>query len=297
MVESIRLTNTNTQESILLDKLLTPNLILDNVSWGAIESTHNSFKYINQVGISITNTVLGTRSVEISAWIIANSKDEMTEHKLKINRFFNPQEDINLYYSKYMIQFRPDTTVMYSNTYEENNDTIVKFKVEGICANPLFADIAENKYVISGYVPMFHFPLSIPSSLGIVFGYKKNDIISKVLNGGDVQTGMRIVIKALGTLTNPYIVNTKTLDTFKINKNLVKDEEIIIDTNVGERTILGHVLNDDLTNYFAYKDIDSNWLQLNVGNNYFACGADSGSENLSLIIYATNKYLEVQECE
>ena len=72
-------------------------------------------------------------------------------------------------------------------------------------------------------------------------------------------------------------------------------EEIMIDTIIGEKKIQG-TLNGIKSNYFKYRDLDSEWLQLKVGDNLFRYDADENVENLEVYIYFNNKYLEVQEC-
>ena len=72
-------------------------------------------------------------------------------------------------------------------------------------------------------------------------------------------------------------------------------EEIVIDTIIGQKKIEG-TLNGLTSNYFKYRDLDSEWLQLQVGTNLFRYDADQNIENLEVYIYFSNKYLEVQEC-
>ncbi|MDD2496385.1 MAG: phage tail family protein, partial [Tissierellia bacterium] len=67
-------------------------------------------------------------------------------------------------------------------------------------------------------------------------------------------------------------------------------------TNAGEKSVRGKTNNVDFTNYFMYKDIDSTWLQLKLGENLFRYDADDGLDNLEVFVYFHNKFLEVQEC-
>lgn len=68
-----------------------------------------------------------------------------------------------------------------------------------------------------------------------------------------------------------------------------------MNTTVGEKYIRG-VLNGETSNYFKYRDLDSEWLQLKVGDNLFRYDCDGGQSALEVYIYHQNKYLEVQEC-
>lgn len=299
MVERIILRRVKNQEELILDMVSTPDYILKSVDWGAIKGTHHSYKYVNQVGESIANTSLGTRPIKIEGWIVAADEKHMTSLKRKLNSFVNPQEVVTIFYSDYKINFVPDETVKYSISAAENNEIFCKFQIDGTAPNPLFSDDFETKSAFVETVPSFHFPLVLSKTLpdkGIVFGKRMASLIVNVNNKGSVSVGMRIVFKANGTVINPSLVNVNTQEDFTINKTLVAGEEIEITTNIGEKSVKGKIGNNGFTNYFMYKNIDSSWLQLDVGDNLFRYNAEDGIENLDVFVYFYNQYLEVQEC-
>lgn len=299
MVEGIKLQNVETRAVLTLDMVSTPNFILNSVDWGAVESTHHSFKYVNQIGVYVTGTSLETRSVTIQGWVIAENESMMTIKKTTLNRFFNPQQAVDLFYKDYVLRFLPNTSIRYSTVIAENNEVICKFKVEGYCPDPLFSEQVESKVAAASTQAMFHFPLIISETPnppgGIIFGLRQPSLIVTVTNNGAVDVGMKIVFRASGTLTNPSLIEVNTQKFFKVNKTMVAGEEITIDTIIGEKKIEGY-LNGITSNYFKYRDLDSEWLQLKVGDNLFRYDADQNVGNLEVYIYYNNKYLEVQEC-
>ena len=299
MVENIVLRRTKNQEELVLDMVSTPDYILGSVDWGSVKGTHHSYKYVNQVGISVTNTSLETRDIEIEGWIVATDNNHMTSLKRKLNGFVNPQETLSLFYSKYMIDFIPDESVKYSASIAENNEVMCKFKIIGICPNPLFSDAVESRLAFVTTEPQFHFPLIISKDLpegGLIFGKRTESLIINLINSGSVPVGMRIIFKAKGTVINPSLINVNTQEKFTIIKTLVASEEIEINTSIGEKRIRGKVGNDEYINYFMYKDVDSPWIQLEVGDNLFRYDAEDGIDNLDVFVYFQNRYLEVQEC-
>lgn len=299
MVERIILKRVSDLEELVLDMVSTPEYILESVDWGSVKGTHHSYKYVNQVGVSITNTSLETREISIGGWVVASSENRMTELKKKLNSFVNPQEEMNLFYSSYVITFKPDSTVRYSINKAENNEIMCKFKIEGTCPNPLFSDNEESNSTFANTTPLFHFPLILSRNLperGLVFGRRTNSLIANVANKGSVSVGMRIVFVANGAVKNPSLININTQEKFVINKQLVATERVEINTNIGEKRIKGKIGSSEFINYFMYKDVDSPWLQLSVGNNQFRYDAEEGLENLDVFVYFSNKYLEVQEC-
>lgn len=299
MVEGIKLQNVETRAVLTLDMVSTPDFILNSVDWGAVESTHHSFKYVNQIGVYVTGTSLETRSVTIQGWVIAENESMMTIRKTTLNRFFNPQQAVDLFYKGYVLRFLPNTSIRYSTVIAENNEVICKFKVEGYCPDPLFSEQVESKVAAASTQAMFHFPLIISETPnppgGIIFGLRQPSLIVTVTNNGAVDVGMKIVFRASGTLTNPSLIEVNTQKFFKVNKTMVAGEEITIDTIIGEKKIEGY-LNGITSNYFKYRDLDSEWLQLKVGDNLFRYDADQNVGNLEVYIYYNNKYLEVQEC-
>ena len=299
MVEGIKLQNVETRSVLTLDMVSTQDFILNSVDWGTVESTHHSYKYVNQIGVYVTGTSLETRSVTIMGWVIAGTELQMTKRKSMLNKFFNPQQAVDMFYKDYMLRFLPNSSVKYSATVAENNEVVCKFKIEGYCPDPLFVEQEENKITAASTIGIFHFPLKISTNPnppgGVVFGYRQPSLIVAISNQGSVSVGMRIVFKANGTLENPSIINVNTQKFFKVNKTMQAGEQIIVDTVIGEKKIQG-ILNGQTNNYFKYRDLDSEWLQLAVGDNLFRYDADSGIGNLEVYIYFSNKYLEVQEC-
>ncbi len=299
MVEGIKLQNVKTRAILTLDMISTPDYILNSVDWGAVQSTHHSFKYVNQIGVYVTGTSLETREVKIVGWVVADNETGMTQRKTILNRFFNPQQAVDVLYKEYTLRFLPNTSVQYSTTVADNNEVVCKFQVVGYCPDPLFADKQESRIAAASTIAMFHFPLVLSKTPnppgGVLFGLRQPSLIVAVHNSGSVGVGMKIVFKALGTLSGPMLINVDTQKYFKVNKGMVAGEEIVIDTIIGEKKIEG-MLNGISSNYFKYRDLDSEWLQLQVGDNLFRYDAEQNVENLEVYIYFNNKYLEVQEC-
>lgn len=299
MVENIKLINEVTKAELELDMVTTPHYILDKIDWGQIESTHHSFKYVNQVGVYVTGTSLETRDVTIIGWIIADTEEQMTERKQMLNSFVNPQQKLRIEYRDYMLEVLPNKTIAYSAVISENNEIMCKFQISSFAPDPLFKQLAQDEVAVASTEALFHFPLMInvidnefPT---IMFGLRQPSLLIDIVNSGAVSTGLRIVFKARGTLVNPSLINAVTQEYFKINKTMTAGEEIEIDTTIGQKKVIGK-LNGEEHNYFKYKDFDSTWLQLEVGVNTFRYDADENIGSLEVYIYYYVRYLEVQEC-
>lgn len=299
MVENIILKNLSTSALLELDVTTTPYYILDKVEWGQIEAAHHSYKYVNQVGVTIVSTTLETRDVSIVGWIVADTEESMEKRKHTLNRFVNPMQFINLKYKEYDLDFKPSKTVQYTANIYDNNEVVCKFKITGIAADPLFRDSSQSKVTAATVHGGFHFPLMINvednGKPTIMFGYKEPSLILDVYNKGDTPTGFIIKFKAKGTVVNPSVIDVNTQKYMKINKTLVAGEEITINTVTGAKKITG-VLNGVESNYYKYKDLKSTWLDLDVGDNLFRYDADSNLDALEVYFYFYNRYLEVEGC-
>ncbi len=299
MVENVILKNLSTLALLELDVTETPYYVLESVDWGQIAASHHSYKYVNQVGVTIVNTSLETRDVEIIGWIIGDTEQGMESRKRVLNRFVNPQQFINLKYKEYDLDFKPTKSIQYTPNISDNNEILCKFKITGIAADPLFRDTKETLRTGAVVHGMFHFPLMIDAMDSgyptIMFGYKEPSLLISVYNKGDVVTGFKIIFKAKGTVVNPMLLDVNTQQFIKINKTLVDEEEVIISTVTGKKRITG-VLNGEESNYYKYKDLMSSWLELRIGDNVYSFDADEGIDNLEVYIYYSNKYLEVEGC-
>lgn len=293
MIESLVLTNTVTLQSVLLDKD-DSELVLDEADLGTVEGTHHSYKYVSQVGVYIDSTTLEQRTVSISGWVIGDTYDELKVNKEILNRLVNPLHPIDaVIQEKYKLTFKPDYSVKYSVSYEENNEVLCKFLIQGTCADPMFTTKDKQSALIASIIPKFRFPLVIPQGTGILMGLREPSLLATLNNEGDIDTGLLVTFSCTSTVTNPSLLNVDTREFIKINKVMSAGEQIVISTGSGEKYIKG-IVNGVEYNYFKYMDFDSTWLQLHTGENTLKYDADNNVDGLEVLISFLPKYLEVQ---
>lgn len=293
MIESLVLTNTVTLQSVLLDKD-DSELVLDEADLGTVEGTHHSYKYVSQVGVYIDSTTLEQRTVSISGWVIGDTYDELKVNKEILNRLVNPLHPIDaVIQEKYKLTFKPDYSVKYSVSYEENNEVLCKFLIQGTCADPMFTTKDKQSALIASIIPKFRFPLVIPQGTGILMGLREPSLLATLNNGGDIDTGLLVTFSCTSTVTNPSLLNVNTREFIKINKVMSAGEQIVVSTGSGEKYIKG-IVNGVEYNYFKYMDFDSTWLQLHTGENILKYDADNNVDGLEVLISFLPKYLEVQ---
>lgn len=126
----------------------------------------------------------------------------------------------------------------------------------------------------------------------MIFGHHEESVIVTVYNAGHIATGMRIVFRALGELQNPQLFNVATREYMKLNYTMQGGDVITIDTSYGAKSII-LTRNGVETNIYRYMDVDSTFLQLDIGDNTFRYDADDGLSNLEVTVYFAQKYLGV----
>ena len=293
MIESITLKNLVTNQSILIDKT-TSDWVLGEIDLGTVEGSHHSYKYVNQVGVYIDSTSLEERAVSIPGWVIGENFTDMKDHMTVLNRLVNPQHELELtLFDQYVLRFKPDYSIKYATPYEENNEVLCQFLIQGTCADPMFSTKRGILTQIASILPKFHFPLIIPKDKGIILGLRQPDLLATIVNEGDIDTGMVIEFSCNTTVVNPSLLHVGTQEFVKINKTITPGETITVSTVSGNKYVRGY--HDGQTeNYFKYWDWDSTWLQMYRGVNVLKYDADEGVDGLAVSVTFTPKLLEVQ---
>lgn len=299
MVEKIMVKNLSTNQELDMDKLNTPDYILDYIDWGQASVNYNTSQFINQIGVSVVSASYKSRNIDISGFIIAESEGEMTSRKKEINNFFVPMQEYLVKYKEYQIKMRINSSVRYSNTEEtNNNECICKFKVSGFCPYPLFSLFDDIELKVGKYVELFHFPFHIAEEKPVTFAVRSiGDYRQRIIrNTGQTPIGFKFTFEATGnTVLNPVLYNFTSNEFFKIRKQLYENEVVEVNTNYGEKSIVGGI-GTQRQNYFRYISDDSSWLMLSPGDNLIGYSAESGVDLLNIKMEISPKFVEVQEC-
>lgn len=289
-------------------------LIYTNERGETIEFSHASIYHTNEVsGLSdIRNaiysinsmgqdgdTYLGnriqSREIEIVGSIATRNKDETVTMRRRLNHVLNPQIGATLTYEfgdfRRVIDCRVDNAPVYSR-----KAIFQDFTVQLVCHNPFWREEGESKTDIASWIGGFEFPepegLEIPMEDGWQIGYREPSLIVNVYNGGDVKSGVRIDLRALGTVANPSLLNIDTQEFIKVNYTMEVGDVLSVSTYYGQKEVVlksgGQTIDA-----FRYLDPDSSYIQLEVGDNLFRYSAASNVEGLEVSIYHNNQYLGV----
>lgn len=267
------------------------NVANDVTGISDIRNTLYTSSSMGQHGETLIGQKINAREIDIKGSINKLYKDRVLELRRAAQKILNPELSGTLTYIYKdfvrVIDCKVDGTPVFSRKKVFND-----FTIQFSCPSPFWREEQEEKADIASWIGNFEFDLIIPEDEGIEFDYREPNIIVDVFNEGDVATGMRIEFRATGTLSNPILLNMDTGEYIQINAELAAGDVVTVNTEYGKK---GAMLqrNGTTENYFRYVDVDSTFMQLQIGDNIFRYDAESGVDALEVTLYHSNKYLGV----
>lgn len=267
------------------------NVSKDVTGIADIKNTLYTTSSMGQHGETFISQKINSRDIDIAGVINKKDKDSMLTLRRAMQKILNPELDAKLTYIYgnfvKVIDVRVDNAPVFTR-----GTVLEKFVVQLSCPSPFWRDETETRKDIASWVGSFHFAMEIPQDEGIIFGYRQPSVIVDVYNEGDVKTGMRVAFKATGTVTNPLLLNINTGEYIQVNATLAAGDTVTVNTEYGNKEATKNSGGID-TDYFRYIDVDSTFMQLEIGDNVFRYNAEAGLDALEVTIYYSPKYLGV----
>ena len=230
-----------------------------------------------------------SRNITISLRYIGSNSIEEIRHKSY--KYFPLKRKVTL-------RVTTDTRIAVIDGYVESNEPNIFSSEEGadisiICPYPFFYSAEGDGVqttIFSGVEPMFEFPFcndSLTENL-LIMGEIQHKTENVIVYEGDVETGIKMMIHAIGPATHVSIYNVTTREIMRINTDrlkaltgsaIVASDDIIIDTTRGQKSAI-LIRNGITTNILNCLDRDSDWFELSKGDNIFAYTAETGNEFL-----------------
>ena len=152
----------------------------------------------------------------------------------------------------------------------------ITMQVTLYCSNPYWQDVENVLLEISRILDMHYFPLDVGGLAfpvdGVVMGEYDLNMTRTYTNDGDAECGMIITIVALANVTNPAIYKPDG-SFIGVNDNMVLGDEIIINTNRGEKGI-----TKNGKNILSKIMPGSTFIQLETGDNELTINSDGETE-------------------
>lgn len=240
-----------------------------------------SYKLSAQVDTStITARKVLPREITIEAECTDSLKD-------RIMSFFNPKNTgkmtVELNGNKRWIGYEV-------KSFKIKQDTLyhpIAFIVTFLCPQPFFLDMDDFGKDIASTQELFAFPFVWQIGRGFVTDYRRFSTNFLVVNGGDVDTGMKFEFYAKDTVVNPQM-RTDDGSYIRVLTTMQKGDLLEINTNTGQKAI--YLNGTNITNRL---DRTSNFIGLKVGKNVLIYTADSGYLHLSVRLFYRPMYLGV----
>ena len=247
-----------------------------------------------QDGSTITNVTLGDRALEINGGIRGYSKTEIARYREELLRVFSPKSKGKIVYEYGDVKKAIECQVEVAPRFKKLSDDyrMQEFKIDLLCPNPFWRDIATTKADISTETGNIEFPLEIPPE-GLELSIRTISFITNIYNPGDVDTPIRVRLRATGTVINPIIENLDTGEFIRVKRTLSEGDTLEINTAFGNKRI--EIIKPDRSreNVFHYIDYKSTFFSLSDGDNTIKYDAEVGENNLDVSIYYTPRYLGV----
>ncbi len=236
-------------------------------------------------GATITGINIKEKTIAITGAIVGGSKREMQVYRAKLVGFLNPNKgDFDFVY-KIDGHTKKITASIQRIDFKEAVTRLQKFQIQVLANFPFWQQENEKRKEIALWTKDAYFPLVATKEKPIVFGHRVSNLICNIFNEGDVETGMRIQLKALATVVNPSVLNIYTHQFIKIMQTLEKGDMLEITTYINNKRIVMHKADGTTKNVLNWMTLDSDFLQLAVGDNTFRYDAESGIDNIEMTIY------------
>jgi hypothetical protein len=165
------------------------------------------------------------------------------------------------------------------------------FFISLLCPSPFFEALEEIRAELAYWQGNFIFPLEIIPP-GLELGIRQPSQIITIDNEGDVPCGCEIIFKALGSVTNPELINLDSSEFIRINVAMTAGQEIHVFTHFAGKHVTGIIGNTE-SNAFSLLDIGSTFLQLAAGRNILRYDAGSNIDLLEVSVLYRPQFLGV----
>ena len=295
----------------MIKSISVTNHLNETIKMELVAPEKSGFAVLNIDGLGPPKANINSTSMSTGDGAIYNSSRlEVRNIVIQLSFLYSPTIEFvrQKSYKYFPIKKRIKLTIETDNRlceiygYVESNEPTIFSKDEGtqisiICPDPYFYSSGANGTTITvfaGVVSNFEFPFGNDSlteplmELGVI----QNSNTQTVYYQGDADIGMKIIMKALGEVSNLVLYNLGTWESLSISDAklieltgslIVAGDMITLTTIKGSKSIILRRNGVDI-NILNTIEKDADWFQLSKGDNVFAYTADYGLTNLQFSI-------------
>ena len=251
----------------------------------SLGATINTAKAGLMDGSMFNSSSLNERAITITI----EPQQPVEANRITLYRYFQTKQYCKIYYSNGSRNIYIEGWVeqIESNLFTESQ----AIQVSIICPQPFLSGLYYIAADLNKILSMFEFPFAIAAE-GVELSTIQKDYMATITNKGDAETGVEIVITAMGDIVNPIIYNADTGGSFGVNVTMEASDQIRISTVPGDKWAK-----------FVHNGVESNcinkvmpnpeWFTLAAGDNIFSYSAAEGTEYLAIYFQFKYKYLGV----
>ncbi len=251
----------------------------------AIRQSVNTFGAPEQDGAFFISSTLDMRNITIEGNLVSTGGADLTTLRRQLLRIFTPKQHGTLTYGDRQITCH----VEEAGFAQGSSHRAPAFFISLLCPSPYFEAVEAIRTELAAWIGTFSFPLNIPDS-GIEFGYRQPSQIIVIDNDGNAACGCEIIFRALGTVTNPSLMNVDTGEFVRLLTSMKAGQEIRVYTHFAAKRV---ELRDGTTNSNAFSMLDtgSTFLQLNPGKNTMKYDAKANLDLLEVTVIYRPLYI------
>ena len=254
---------------------------------GQVRQTVNTFKAPDQDGAFFISSAMDMRNITLEGTLVASTVDEAYALRQRFLRVFTPKQHGLLVYRNRQIA----CVVEEAGFSASSRERAPNFFISLLCPSPFFEAMTDIREELAMWSPLLSFPLEIPSG-GLMFALRQPSQIITVDNVGDVACGCHIVFLALGSVSNPELMNLDSGEALRLNTTMTAGEELHVHTHFAGKRVT-RLVGQEESNAFSLLDTSSVFLQLSPGRNLLRYNAEANLDLLEVSIYYRPLYLGV----
>lgn len=259
----------------ILNLTTSPNYIVYKIEGLTTpKATINESANATSDGAVITGARLESRNIVI----YVSLRGDIETSRINLYKYFPAKKTVSLYFKNGTrnVVINGTVEVIECDLFAQSQTAQISI----ICPKPYFKDIEDFVVFFSTIDPYFEFPFGI-SKKGVEFSTISTYVRKSIINAGDIDTGVIIKLYATGTVVNPILYNVQDGTHLKLNITLQASDTIIINTNIGEKSIT--LIREGISsNAMGYMQADSSWFVLTGGDNVFTYDCESGTDFLQI---------------
>jgi len=285
---TITIANTNNQ-SIILEGSRPQNFGLTAVDGlEATGYTQNININSNFPGGTLAGTQISPRQININFNLIKNDREQ--ENRLYLERFFKPTQEFDVIVTRQSVTrhikcYLQKLTIKQTHLYATQYVTLSL-----VAPNPFFMDMSDYGRDIASVTGMFAPPFLMNATTGQIMGTIKNENLTTIENGGDMEVGLTARFVAKDTVHNIKLYNARSeTDYVRVIDIMTAGNIITISTMDGHKRITKTAAGID-SNIINKLDRSSNFFKIKPGVNVIGFEADEGANVLEVWLHYTPLY-------